>query len=283
MKRYRTVLEAIYRLYAHSGFTMAGAVAFSFVVSLFPFCIFLGALAGIFGGRKLADRGCYAALPGPAAAGRRRHRAAGGFDHEPHAHRPLDRERGASAVLRHQRHRDPAGRAQWRLSRYRDAALPRVAYSAARCSSSSAQSPCSCLRGRSSSAPCSRIATSRTSRRRFCAARGSRRPCATPSPAPSWRSSSTRSTCGSPRAKRTLKDVWPGVLLSICLWLALASLYSYYLNFSDYTRFYAGLSQLMVALIFFQMSAVIMILGAELNRGIFELKRLGPQRDRALR
>jgi membrane protein len=54
MKRYRTVLEAIYRLYAHSGFTMAGAVAFSFVVSLFPFCIFLGALAGIFGGRKLA-------------------------------------------------------------------------------------------------------------------------------------------------------------------------------------------------------------------------------------
>ena len=54
MKRYRTVLEAIYRLYAHSGFTMAGAVAFSFVVSLFPFCIFLGALSGIFGGRKLA-------------------------------------------------------------------------------------------------------------------------------------------------------------------------------------------------------------------------------------
>jgi membrane protein len=77
--------------------------------------------------------------------------------------------------------------------------------------------------------------------------------------------------------ERTLKDVWPGVLLSICLWLALASLYSYYLNFSDYTRFYAGLSQLMVALIFFQMSAVIMILGAELNRGISELKRLGPK------
>ena len=37
------------------------------------------------------------------------------------------------------------------------------------------------------------------------------------------------------------------------LWLTLASLYSYYLNFSDYTRFYAGLSQLMVAMIFFQM------------------------------
>ena len=54
MQRYRTLLEAIYRLYEHSGFAMAGAVAFSFVVSLFPFCIFLGALAGIFGGRELA-------------------------------------------------------------------------------------------------------------------------------------------------------------------------------------------------------------------------------------
>jgi membrane protein len=54
MQRYRAVLEALYRLYEHSGFTMAGAVAFSFVVSVFPFCIFLGALAGIFGGRELA-------------------------------------------------------------------------------------------------------------------------------------------------------------------------------------------------------------------------------------
>jgi membrane protein len=78
-----------------------------------------------------------------------------------------------------------------------------------------------------------------------------------------------------PGGKRKLKDIWPGVLLSTTLWLTVASLYSYYLNFSDYTRFYAGLSQLMVALIFFQMTAVIVILGAELNRGIFELKRLG--------
>jgi uncharacterized BrkB/YihY/UPF0761 family membrane protein len=32
----------------------------------------------------------------------------------------------------------------------------------------------------------------------------------------------------------------------------------------------------MVALIFFQTSAVIVILGAELNRGIFEFKHKGP-------
>jgi hypothetical protein len=66
---------------------------------------------------------------------------------------------------------------------------------------------------------------------------------------------------------------------SMTLWLAAASLYSYYLDLSDYTRFYAGLSQLMVALIFFQMTAVIVILGAELNRGILELKKLNNGRN----
>ena len=74
--------------------------------------------------------------------------------------------------------------------------------------------------------------------------------------------------------RRRIQDVWPGVLLSTALWLIAASLYSYYLNLSDYSRFYAGLSQLMVAMIFFQMTAVIVILGAELNRGIFEFKRM---------
>jgi membrane protein len=65
------------------------------------------------------------------------------------------------------------------------------------------------------------------------------------------------------------------------LWLVVAGVYSYYLNFSDYSRFYAGLSQLMVALIFFQLTAVIVILGAELNRGIYEFKRLRVARAEA--
>jgi len=81
--------------------------------------------------------------------------------------------------------------------------------------------------------------------------------------------------------KRSILDVWPGVALSVVLWLTIAGLYSYYLNFSDYTRFYAGLSQLMVALIFFQLTAIIIILGAELNRGIMELKKLANGKSEA--
>jgi membrane protein len=66
----------------------------------------------------------------------------------------------------------------------------------------------------------------------------------------------------------------PGVALSVVLWLAIAAFYSYYLSISNYARFYAGLSQLMIAMIFFQVTAIIILLGAELNRGIMELKKL---------
>jgi membrane protein len=74
--------------------------------------------------------------------------------------------------------------------------------------------------------------------------------------------------------KRAWSVTWPGVAVSVVVWLTVAALYSYYLSFSDYTRFYAGLSQLMIALLFFQWTAVIILLGAEVNRGIIEVGKL---------
>ena len=65
-------------------------------------------------------------------------------------------------------------------------------------------------------------------------------------------------------------DVWPGVLLSVVLWLLAARLFGSWLTFSDYSRFYAGLTQIMSALVFFQVTAIIVILGAEFNRGLIE-------------
>lgn len=56
LRQVRLVWNALYALFADSGFSMAGAVAYSFVLSLFPFCIFLGAFAGYFGGTSLAQR-----------------------------------------------------------------------------------------------------------------------------------------------------------------------------------------------------------------------------------
>jgi len=73
--------------------------------------------------------------------------------------------------------------------------------------------------------------------------------------------------------RRRVSDVWPGVLFSVALWLVAARVFASWLNFSDYSRFYAGLTQVMSALVFFQVSSVIVILGAEINRGIMEVKR----------
>jgi membrane protein len=71
---------------------------------------------------------------------------------------------------------------------------------------------------------------------------------------------------------RRLADVWPGVLVSIVLWLLAARLFGSWLLISDYSRFYAGLTSIMSALVFFQISAIIIILGAELNRGLLEIR-----------
>ena len=57
IRQIKHIPGAIYSLYADSGFAMAGAVAYSFVLSLFPFCIFVGAVAGYFGGEAFAKQG----------------------------------------------------------------------------------------------------------------------------------------------------------------------------------------------------------------------------------
>ena len=70
-------MRAFYALFADSGFSMAGAVAYSFVLSLFPFCIFLGTLAGYFGGEALAKQAVEQLFELAPGAGGRGHRARG--------------------------------------------------------------------------------------------------------------------------------------------------------------------------------------------------------------
>ena len=69
-RQLRSVFQAFYALFADSGFAMAGAVAYSFVLSFFPFCIFLGAMAGYFGGEALAKQAIahlFEMVPAPVA------------------------------------------------------------------------------------------------------------------------------------------------------------------------------------------------------------------------
>jgi membrane protein len=275
MKRYRAVLEALYRLYQHSGFTMAGAVAFSFVVSLFPFCIFLGAVASIFGTRDLANQAVaqlFQNLPQGVAVGI-----------APQVEAIMGRTRIDLLTA-------SAGLALFFATNAIETL--RAALNGAYRVTETRPYPFCLLRSMLFvlvSAVSMLLLTWLVLVGPAVAARFD--PSLTQSILhTSWMAASFRYAFAAsviavqlcafhlwlPGGRRRIADVWPGVLLSTVLWLTVASLYSYYLNFSDYARFYAGLSQLMVALIFFQTSAVIVILGAELNRGIFEFKHKGP-------
>jgi len=279
MQRYRTLLEAIYRLYEHSGFAMAGAVAFSFVVSLFPFCIFLGAVSGLFGGRDLAAQAVnqlFEILPRDVAAGL-----------APQVEAIMGRTRidllTVSAGLSLFFATNAIETLRTALNgAYRVVEKRPYLYCLARSMMFVFVSAVSMLVLTwvvvVGPAMATRLDPSLTST--FTLMRSTWMGAA-------LRYASAAAVIGGQllafhlwlaAGKRRIKDVWPGVLVSTVLWLTVASLYSYYLNFSDYTRFYAGLSQLMVAMIFFQMTAVIVILGAELNRGIYEFKRMSGMR-----
>ncbi len=273
MTRYRTLLEAVYRLYEHSGFAMASAVAFSFVISLFPLCIFLGALAGLFGGRELADAAVtqlFEILPAGVANGlapevrnimtisRFDLLTVGGGLSLFFATTAIETLRAAlnGAYRVHETRPYPLCLAMSMFFVFVSAAsMLVVSWAIVVGPSIAAEFNPSWLKTILDS---SWVTVT-------------------------WRYLFAATAIGVQlfayhlwlaAGRRRVVDVLPGIILSVVLWLTIAGLYSYYLGFSNYSRFYAGLSQLMIALIFFQVTAIVIILGAELNRGIIELKKM---------
>lgn len=273
------VLKAIYRLYEHSGFSLAGAVAYSFIISIFPFCIFLAGLAGLIGTPELAQSAVshlFDILPKDVASVL-----------APQVVSIMSNTRidlltvgGGIALF------------------FATSAIEtlRAALNGAYREHETLMYPLVLLRSMLFvliSALSMLVLTWAIIVGPGIAARFE----------PSWLKNVLDSTWMAfslryliaggvigtqllalhlwlAAGERSLRDVLPGVALSTFLWVMVAGLYSYYLEFSDYSRFYAGLSQLMVALIFFQVTAVIIILGAELNRGLIELKKYRMENER---
>jgi membrane protein len=265
-------LRAVYELFADSGFSMAGAVAYSFVLSLFPFCIFLGAVAGYFGGEALATQAVaqlFRFAPAPVVEAI-----------APEVMAVMGRSRfglltiGALIALFF---------ATSAIESLR-AAL-NVAYRV-----KERRSYLWCLFESSMFVVISAVGilvlTWGVVVGPQIAARFK----------PQWLLWLTDTgwvALGARYAiviaaiglqlvgyhlwlaagRRKFSDVWPGVLLSIVLWLLAAQVFASWLTISDYSRFYAGLTQVMSALVFFQVSSLIIILGAEFNRGIIEMRR----------
>ncbi len=62
-------------------------------------------------------------------------------------------------------------------------------------------------------------------------------------------------------------DILPGVLLTVIVWIILASVFSAYLvNFNSFASTYASLSGLFAAMFFLYLAALVLILGGEVNR-----------------
>ena len=82
-----------------------------------------------------------------------------------------------------------------------------------------------------------------------------------------------------PAGRRRLRDIAPGIVVTLVLWLALGILFGRYLaEFAGaYVSMYAGLATAMVALVFLYWSASIFVYGGELNAVI----RSARERDKA--
>ena len=82
-----------------------------------------------------------------------------------------------------------------------------------------------------------------------------------------------------PAGRRRLREVWPGILATLALWLVAGFAFGRYLNSfsSAYVTYYAGLASAMTALVFLYFSASIFIYGGELNAAI---KRVRQQVER---
>lgn len=279
IRRPTTLLKAIYQVYEQSGFTLAGAVAFAFLLSLFPFCIFLGALAGLFGDRGLAEsavKQMFEVLPddvaGALAPQVRSIMGSSRIDLATfNAGLALFFATSAIETLR------SALNGAYRVSETRNyflcllISMLFVLFSAASMlvmTWALIVAPAMIARLEPSwfiKMPGSEwlkgVLFSPAMRYAVVAALITGQLVAMHL----WLAA----------GRRRLAEVLPGVSLSVGLFVGTAAVYSVYLDLSDYTRFYAGLSQLMIALIFFQITAIIVILGAELNRGLIELRKIG--------
>jgi membrane protein len=271
-RQLKAIAVAFHELFADSGFSMAGAVAYAFVLSLFPFCIFLGALAGYFGGEALAEAAVQHLFQlAPAAVVEAI---------APEVMRVMGQSRfglltvGALVALFFATSAVESLRAALNIA-YRVKEKRSYLWCLAQSAVFVILSAVGMLALTWGVVVGPELAASlKPSWLLWLADQG-------------WTALFGRygivvAAIGGQllayhlwlaAGKRGVGDVLPGVLISLLLWIAAARLFGSWLRISDYSRFYAGLTQIMSALVFFQVSAIVVILGAELNRGILEMRR----------
>lgn len=84
-----------------------------------------------------------------------------------------------------------------------------------------------------------------------------------------------------PAGRRRVSEVLPGIGLTLLLWIVAASAFASYLaSFANYTRTYAGFASVLIALVFLYFVAVIFIAGGEFNAALLRGRRRPGHGDR---
>lgn len=77
-----------------------------------------------------------------------------------------------------------------------------------------------------------------------------------------------------PAKRLNILEVLPGVVLTVIVWVLMSSAFSIYLvNFNTFASTYASLSGLFAAMFFLYLAALVLILGGEVNR-VLEVRRI---------
>ena len=82
-----------------------------------------------------------------------------------------------------------------------------------------------------------------------------------------------------PAGQRRLVDILPGVLLTLVLWIGSGTAFGYYLSsYANYVSTYAGLAGVMTALVFLYIVALALLAGGELNASLLRARRIRQRR-----
>ena len=80
-----------------------------------------------------------------------------------------------------------------------------------------------------------------------------------------------------PAGRPPILRLWPGIVTTLALWLIATWAFSFYLQrFANYAAYYAGLASVVTAIFFMYLIALIMIFGAEFNAALARMDRPRP-------
>ena len=75
-------------------------------------------------------------------------------------------------------------------------------------------------------------------------------------------------------ARQPWRNIWPGSLMALAGWLGLSWMYAWYVeNIAHYSVFYGSIGTVIVLMIWLNLSAAALILGAELNGTIMSMRK----------